>query len=379
MAEMTKGVFPLKGTVQNYAWGGKDFIADLFELDNTENNPMAEYWVGVHPRGMSQVNNRGAWQDLNTLCQLPFLLKILDVEDMLSIQSHPNKKQAEIGFANEERAQIPLTAKHRVFKDDNHKPELMVALSDFWLLHGFKSKDEIQSTFRSVPELKSLEKELNNGIESLYTSLVKLDEEQLRNVLDPLKVRLNTEKSIDKDHPDYWARLAFDKYGYDRGIFSIYLFNLVHLKKGEAIYQEAGVPHAYLEGKNIEIMANSDNVFRAGLTPKHIDVDLLLSHLDFSPIIPKVIQANHLNNQERVYKSPAKEFEIRVLKLSEDDHHIETRYNECFIVLNGHVTVVSSRKIQDFEKGDCFFISAEEEVFFKPQTETQLVRATLPH
>lgn len=379
MAEALKGVFPLQGAVQNYAWGGKDFIAELFGIDQTDQKPIAEYWVGVHSRGMAKIYYKGSWQELQYVSKLPYLLKILDVNEMLSIQSHPNKQQAEIGFANEERKKIPLNAKHRVFKDDNHKPELMVALSDFWLLHGFKSEEDIQQTISSVPEFKSLEVELQNGIESLYTFLMKLGEVQLEEMLTPLKVRLSKENPSSKDQPDYWANLAFDKYGFDRGIFSIYLFNLVQLKEGEAIYQEAGIPHAYLEGKNIEIMANSDNVFRAGLTPKHIDVDLLLAHLDFAPVVPQLIQSTLVNAIEKVYKSPAKEFELRVINLSIQDYRLNTKFDECYIVLKGGLTVVSDDRIHNFRRGDCFFVKALEDIIMKPQPDTKLVRATLPH
>lgn len=378
MASKVEGVFPLKGVVQYYAWGGKTYLSELFGIDNPDQSPMAEYWVGVHPRGISQIEDQGEWKNLSSISQVPFLLKILDVNQMLSIQSHPNKKQAEIGFAKEEAEGIPRDAKHRIFKDDNHKPELMVALNDFWLLHGFKSIEKIKETFSENPEFKVFEGKVGEGIEPLYTYLMNLDEDQIVETLSPLKERLNKEQPSDKDHPDYWANLAFDDYGFDRGIFSIYLYNLVHLKFGEAIYQEAGVPHAYLEGRNIEIMANSDNVFRAGLTPKHMDVEVLLAHLDFDPVTPLVIHSSELNTNEKVYKSPAKEFEIKLISVSGEDYGFTTPFDECFIVLSGNITVVSARRIQSFGQGDCFFCSAEQEIIMKSEASAEIVRATLP-
>jgi len=379
MGKSAKGVFPLQGTVQNYAWGGADFISELFQIDNAEQKPMAEYWVGVHPRGMSQIYDQGTWRELNSIAQLPFLLKILDVNQMLSIQSHPNKDQAIIGYQKEEAQGISKDAKHRIFKDDNHKPELMVALSDFWLLHGFKSEGAIKSTFVAIPEFKSFESKLDKGIESLYTHLMQLEADQVKDLLTPLHDRLSSQHITDRDHPDYWAQLAFNDYGFDRGIFSIYLFNLVRLQSGEAIYQEAGIPHAYLEGKNIEIMANSDNVFRAGLTPKHIDVDVLLTHLDFSPVTPQVIKARSVNPNEKVYKSPASEFELRIIDLPEGDYHFQSKYDECFIVLSGQTIVVSDQSVQHYDAGQCFFVASAQDLIFKADTRTEIVRATLPH
>jgi len=378
MDENIRGVFPLKGVIQDYAWGGKTFLSQLFNVENKEGKPFAEYWVGVHPRGIAKIKYDNQWKNLDGFCKLPFLLKILDVNQMLSIQSHPNKKQAEIGYAKEEKEGIPKDAKHRIFKDDNHKPELMVALGDFWLLHGFKQEDDLRETIVSVPEFSSLLPVFDHGIKDFYTYLLQMEKDQLEKMLTPLKARLSIENSADKNSPDYWANCAFEDYGFDKGIFSIYFYNLVYLKEGEAIYQEAGIPHAYLEGKNIEIMANSDIVFRAGLTPKHVDVDVLLAHLDFRAVTPQVIEADMLNANEKVYKSPAKEFEVRVLSIEDEDYAITTTANECFIVLSGETTVVSDDRIEEFVQGECIYSTKGEDIVFKSAKESTIVRATLP-
>ena len=378
MKSKLDGVFPLRGVIQDYAWGGKTFISELFNIENKEQKPFAEYWVGVHPRGVAQIKYEGKWQDLDCFCKLPFLLKILDVDQMLSIQSHPNKKQAEIGYAREEKEGIPITAKHRIFKDDNHKPELMVALGDFWLLHGFKHQEDIKKTIASIPEFAGLEIELDRGVKEFFTFLLQLSDDQLGELLRPLKERLATEQPTDKNTPDYWAAHAFNDYGFDKGIFSIYFFNLVYLKEGEAIYQEAGIPHAYLEGKNIEIMANSDNVFRAGLTPKHVDAQVLLAHLDFSAVVPQIILATELSSNEKVYKSPAKEFEVRILNLKSEDHAIKSTADECFIVLSGETNLVTDSSIDSYRQGDCIFSSEGQQMIFKPDSDCTIVRATLP-
>lgn len=378
MDSLIKGVFPLKGVIQDYAWGGYTYLSELFGIDNTEKNPFAEYWVGVHPRGVARINQGEEWSRLDNYCKLPFLLKILDVNQMLSIQSHPNKTQAEIGFHKENSEGIALDAKHRIFKDDNHKPELMVAMGKFWLLHGFKSEDDIRSTIAKVPEFSGLIDKLSDGVKEFYTYLLQLTDFELVEILSPLKKRLSESAPKDKNSPNYWANLAFEDYGFDKGVFSIYFFNLVHLNDGEAIYQEAGIPHAYLEGKNIEIMANSDNVFRAGLTPKHVDAEVLLAHLDFSPVTPKIITSTAVNQYEKVFRSPAEEFEVSILDIDKEDYSITTHAEECFIVLDGDIQLTSNNKNQKFAKGDCFFSTKDEELKFNSSNVSTIVRASLP-
>ena len=378
MDKNIKGVFPLKGVIQDYAWGGKTFLSELFNIENKEQKPFAEYWVGVHPRGVAKILVDDQWVPLDKYRKLPFLLKILDVNQMLSIQSHPNKKQAEIGFIKEEKEGILIDAKHRIFKDDNHKPELMVAMGDFWLLHGFKSVEDIKSTIVSVPEFRDLEVQLDKGMKEFYTYLLQLDPEELSQILTPLKDRLTIEPPTDKNIPDYWAHQAFSDYGFDKGIFSIYFFNLVYLQEGAAIYQEAGIPHAYLEGRNIEIMANSDNVFRAGLTPKHVDAEVLLAHLDFSAVTPQIIKPSDLNENEQVYISPAQEFEVRLINAKSTDYHLTTSSDECFIILDGRATIVTNQSIKEYSQGECLFSTIGEEIIIKTASRCTLVRATLP-
>ena len=372
------GIFPLKGSVQNYAWGGTKFIPELLGISNEDQEPFAEYWIGVHHRGPAEIQvNHNAWKLLEQYTKLPYLLKILDVEKMLSIQSHPNKAQAEIGFAKENEAEVPLDAKHRVFKDDNHKPELMLALTDFWLLHGFKSLEDIRHILVATTEFTELVDRLTD-VESFYTFLMNLNVEEKESLLRPLHLRLQKNETTDKDHPDYWAKIAFEDYGMDIGIFSIYLYNLVHLKPGEGIYQEAGIPHAYLRGKNVEIMANSDNVFRAGLTPKHMDIPLLLAHLNFSPIVPKIISALEMDG-ELIYKSPATEFELSEISLPARGHLEMINQGEaCCIILEGAVEISDGNKQYRFKKGDCFYITSGVMVTVRNEAKTRIVKAICP-
>jgi mannose-6-phosphate isomerase len=253
---------------------------------------------------------------------LPYLFKVLDVKDMLSIQVHPSKAKAEEDFVQENKAGVPLDSPKRNYKDDNHKPELMVAMGEFWLLHGFKPEKELKKTLKAVPELQFLLPVFeNSGYKELYTTVMEMPQEEVNTRLQPLLDRiipLYEKNKLDKSTADYWAAkgtLTFSQPGkQDRGIFSVYLFNLVHLKKGEAIFQDAGVPHAYLEGRNVEIMASSDNVLRGGLTTKHIDVKELLKHVKCEATHPDVLKGEK-HGSETVYKTPAPDFELSSFEL----------------------------------------------------------------
>lgn len=374
----TTEVYPLKGAVQHYAWGGKDFIPKLLQIDNHNQSPYAEYWIGTHHRGPAQLKINDDWKDIRDISQLPFLLKILDVDDMLSIQSHPNKQQAEIGFAQENDLNIPLDAKHRVFKDDNHKPELMVALSDFWLLHGFKTIEAIQTIIDTIPPFQDFKNELTD-LKQSYSYIMNMPSTQSDAILQSLQTYLETVDCTNKDTAHYWALKALSKYGLDKGIFSIYFFNLVKLAPDEAIYQEAGVPHAYLEGQNVEIMANSDNVFRAGLTPKHIDIDLLIDHLNFDPIVPSIIEAKAKTAHEVVYKSPATEFEVRLISLSSQENTSCTTLSpECYFILDGTVKIDAGGASQVFKKGEAMYVAPHKEFVISGIQESRVIRALTP-
>jgi mannose-6-phosphate isomerase len=334
------GVARLNGTVKHYDWGGTTFIPSLLNVPNKEQQPFAEYWMGVHPQAGCTVevgkdknvllpaligeDKKAALGDfvLNRFGNLPYLLKTLDVKNMLSIQVHPSKAEAEKDFENENKAGIPLDSPKRNYKDNNHKPELLVALGEFWLLHGFKSEDLLRKTLSEVPELKPLISVFDkSGYGGLYKHVMEMPQEEVNKQLQPLLDRiipLYKKNELDKSSADYWAArgaLTFSQPGKtDRGIFSVYFFNLVRLKKGQAVFQDAGVPHAYLEGQNVEIMSSSDNVLRGGLTTKHIDVKELLKHTKTEVTIPKILDGD-MKGDERIYKTSAPDFELSSFEL----------------------------------------------------------------
>lgn len=333
------GVYKLKGIVQHYTWGGSDFIPELLGLKNTDNLPFAEYWLGAHPSSPSMLSNGGE-QSLYTIIEqegaavlgervknkfnsLPYLFKILDVRQMLSIQVHPSKQAAEEEYKRENEQGVALTASNRNYKDENHKPEMMAALSDFWLLHGFKREEELHTILTTVPALQFLEPVFaEGGYKGLYKAVMTMPQQRVNEALAPLMREIIPQYeagSLQKSSEHFWAAraaLTFCKNGeYDRGIFSVYLFNLLHLKEGEAIYQPAGLPHAYLEGQNVEVMANSDNVLRAGLTEKHVDVPELMKHVRFEPTAPVIIGAS--KKAEQSFDAPVDEFLLKRHEIKE--------------------------------------------------------------
>lgn len=312
-------MYKLHGTTQNYAWGGKEFLYKLLNIKG-DNKPLAEYWMGAHISSPSQVvlpnGNHISLIDYldKDNKKLPYLLKVLDVKDMLSIQVHPTIEQAIQGYDKEDSKGIALNDKQRNYKDKNHKPEVGIALSDFYLLHGFKAIKDIKTTIEQNKYLKPLEA-YTDSIQELYAYVMKLTQEDINMLLEPLKKHLETQNIADKLSPDFWAKKAFQTYTdyCDRGIISIYIMNIVKLNPMEGIFQDAGILHAYLEGQCVELMANSDNVLRGGLTPKHIDVSELLKIVKYTETIPNILQSENSDNM-LTYKTPAKDFEISVFK-----------------------------------------------------------------
>jgi mannose-6-phosphate isomerase len=319
--------------------------------------------------------------------KLPYLLKVLDVKQMLSIQVHPNKKSAVAEFARENKTGISMQAPERNYKDDNHKPELGMALGEFWLLHGFMNPVKLKSVVAAVPEfafmLPIFEKE---GYRGLYAFLMKMEQSRVNEILQPLIDRITAAYKaggLTKSNPDFWAARAASTYNrpgfIDRGIFSIYLFNIVHLKKGEAVFQDAGILHAYLEGQNIEIMANSDNVLRGGLTPKHIDVGELMKHVIFEPVDPQIIKGESINEVEKIYATPAPDFELSCLLINAATTY-QTRLHatDIFLVLNGKLRVRSGETSLECSRGEAFVGFSGSEIILEALENAEIYRASLP-
>ncbi|HEV3415099.1 MAG TPA: mannose-6-phosphate isomerase, class I [Puia sp.] len=399
-------VFKLRGKVQHYAWGGSDFIPRLLSIDNPDRKPFAEYWMGAHENASAVLDGaageaislrdylRGSPAErlggytAERFGRLPYLLKILDVKDMLSIQVHPCKGAAEEEFAAENQRGIPLNAPDRNYKDDNHKPELMAALSDFWLLHGFKPEQDLIRILADTPELNFLMPVFSvGGYQQLYKTVMEMPQSGVDEVLEPLLDRilpLYHDGGLVRGEEHFWAARAALTYNeggrIDRGIFSIYFFNLLNLRPGEAIFQDAGVPHAYLEGQNVEIMANSDNVLRGGLTPKHVDVPELMKHVRFEATQPRIIVGDRDAGHITVYTTTAPDFELSRISLSAGEAVTAKAHStEVYIVMEGRVGVIEEGGAPFSRgRGECFAVIYKGRFELKATADAVLYRAAVP-
>ncbi|PMC56671.1 mannose-6-phosphate isomerase, class I [Haemophilus parainfluenzae] len=382
-------IYRLTGQVQHYAWGGKDYIASLIGLNSAKDQPCAEWWLGAHPSAPSEIENVTGKQSLIEFLsqnptalgqasrqqfgdELSYLLKILDVEKPLSIQLHPTKTQAEKGFEAENAKGVALTDGTRTYKDRNHKPEMMIALSDFWLLHGFKTKSQILATLNSRPSLQPLAEKLGKkSLAEFYADVMLADQSTLANWLLPIieaNQQLYKNGELTLDTPDYWVlytmeTMAIPPERLDAGLVCFYLFNIVHLKEGEGIFQDAGIPHAYLRGQNVELMACSDNVIRGGLTPKYVDIVELLKIVDCREVTPKIISAAPQNQSEFTYKTPVNDFALAQIRVEPQQHtKVNLQSAGILLVMQGELKIQEKLTALILKQGESAFITADSNV-----------------
>ncbi len=316
-------IYLLENTIQKYDWGSTDAIASFLGRQNPEGEPWAELWMGAHPKAPSVAIDpaTGARANLDELIasdparilggktdglfnhKLPFLLKLLSAAKPLSIQAHPNKLKAEHGFDKEDRAGIPLDAAERNYRDRNHKPETVVAMTPFEGMCGFRPIPEIIDDIRLlsprdwkryVGRLAAEPGKLEMSV--FFYTIVSMGGERKASTLAFSKAkceRIVEDPGIgtQRKKPFAWVLKLMDAYPGDIGALAPLVLNLFHLETGQGLNLMAGVPHAYLSGTAIELMANSDNVLRGGLTSKHIDIPELISVLGFQDEAFKSIEA----------------------------------------------------------------------------------------
>lgn len=366
--------------VQNYAWGSKDALTKLYGIKDAEGRPMAELWMGAHPKCSSQIeNSRGENLSLRDQIsaglsaqlgekvakrfgELPFLFKVLCADQPLSIQVHPSKSAAEIGYAKENAAGIPLDAAERNYKDPNHKPELVYALTPFQAMNGFRELREIVSLLQPVagahPLIASfLTSPDVDHLRTLFAGLLSLEGEDKSRALDVLK------SVLDEQQGEPWdtIRSISEFYPDDSGLFSPLLLNVITLQPGEGMFLYAETPHAYLKGVSLEVMANSDNVLRAGLTPKYIDIPELLANLKFNArpaselLTTPVVKGAELN-----FPIPVEDFAFSIHSLSAEPQTLEQDSAAIVFCIEGQSVLVKNNQTLVLNPGESCFLSATE-------------------
>jgi mannose-6-phosphate isomerase len=298
---------PLATYIQPYAWGSPTLLPEILGVTAT-GGPMAELWVGAHPSLPSRMRAADASGDdmvgLDTVIaadphrwlgsavvarfgpRLPFLLKVLAVDAPLSLQAHPNRAQARAGFLRERT--LKLSSAESSYTDDNHKPELIVALTPMEALYGFRPIADLQA-LRTTLGSARFDRVLGDvasaeDLRAAVGGLLRLSAADARELVDELRERAH--RLQDQPRLSHWLTELAARYPHDPGVAVSLLLNHVHLEPGEALFVPAGVLHAYLTGVGVEVLAASDNVMRGGLTPKRVDVDGLLDIIDTTPALP---------------------------------------------------------------------------------------------
>jgi len=326
--------YTLYNRIQNYDWGTKNesaFIPHLIGAEIEPDKPYAELWIGAHPKAPSEIEISGERIPLNKVIEeypmeclgeyvhrkfsgtFPFLLKVLSIAQVLSIQAHPNKLQARLLHAKDPNN----------YPDDNHKPEIAIALDSLDALVGFKPLHSIKANLDALPELNEfvgqgmIHEIMNSEDQSTTEHLIKQlygniwqrsgEKERLAACLSNIQKRLSIK--IIRSPEEELFLLQHKLYGTDVGLLSFFFFNLVHLQHEEAIFLDAGVPHSYIKGTIIECMANSDNVVRAGLTKKFTDIDTLLNIIRYDFAEYPILQTGK-GADEGTYRTAAEEYEV---------------------------------------------------------------------
>ena len=356
----------LKNQIQEYSWGSRTALAALMGNPEPASNPQAELWMGAHPKAPSKVHCNNQWVSLLELIEkfpdkilgrhvasrfnnrLPFLFKILAADQPLSIQAHPDLSQAQEGFTRENGKGIPLNAFQRNYKDNNHKPEIICPLTPFWALNGFRPIRAILKTLDRVDssDLQQIREHLRSqpnskGLKTCFKALFNIPNVRLQHVVFEIVTFAHSHE--DEDPLFRWLVRLNELYPGDIGVLCAMLLNLVCLRPGEAMFLPARQLHAYLDGVGIELMANSDNVLRGGLTCKHVDIPELLRVLSFTETKIKKIRPTKAAPAERIYRSKTDEFTLSKIAVNKKTPYVSARSRsvEILVCIKGTADIVN--------------------------------------
>lgn len=381
-------ILKLRNEVLPYAWGSKTALAERLGIANPSGAPQAELWMGAHPKAPSRALIDGAWVPLDRLiaerpreilgsaagrfdARLPFLFKVLAAAKPLSIQAHPDRDRAQEGFQREERLGIPRAADARNYRDPHPKPECLLALEPFDGLCGFRDPGRIAELFTALapvglrPAIAALEgRPPEQGLAEMLRVLLTLAPEACRRVLAEARGRL---ERVEEDVAR-WIERLYSTFHEDRppgrrpdiGILAPAWLNLFRLEPGEALFLRPGVLHAYLHGTAIEIMGNSDNVVRGGLTDKHIDVPELLRILAFAPGPVERVAPRPVSATETLYRVPVAEFTLAAIRLRRGVEHLSAtaRSVEILLCTEGSARLVSGNESGEIRRGESLLVPA---------------------
>lgn len=366
-------MYRLRNGVQNYSWGSPDAIP-RFLGERSDGTPVAEVWIGTHPlQPSTAVSTSGEVKALADLTgDLPFMLKVLAADQPLSLQVHPSKSQAEDGYAEEERAGVPLDAPHRVYKDDNHKPEMVYALTTFDSLIGFRPTVEILRVLAPLetPLTKRIADDLR--ADPGFAGIVRRVEWLLSSEVSAAEVgevvgacRALGRMGMDIKRAYSTAVEIAEYYPGDVGVVLSLMLNRMTLQPGEAAYLGAGIIHAHLKGLCLEVMASSDNVLRAGLTTKHVDPHGLVTCLGTTGMarIARVNPEFALADTE-VFSPADVEFALAVTQVSHADPDgvpLVATKRSIVICTGGEVEVrTAAGESMHLQRGESVYLSPED-------------------
>ena len=391
----------LRGRARPYEWGSTSAIPGLLGKPPAE-GPVAEVWLGAHPDGPASVGVGTSIVDDSQLypsrvppgppsqtlaewiaqdpqaalgesvverhgTSRPYLLKVIAPAEPLSLQVHPSIERAEEGFAAEEAAGVPRSAPNRNYKDRNHKPELAYALTTFEALAGFRARRRIGEVLKGLdaPLAQRLRAVLGMGgvrgaFEYLLREQTRPSPEEVADVAEACAARPAADSPSAR--ADRVAAMLSERYPGDPGVVASLLMNPVTLNPGEALFLSAGTVHAYLNGVAVEIMAASDNVLRAGLTHKHVDVPELLAVLNSSASPPTRIAPERVNAAVSTFYAPVDDFELSEIRLRDANTRVRVRGigPRTVLCLQGAAQLEAGGRVRSVIAGQAVFVPASD-------------------
>ncbi|MGA8330096.1 MAG: mannose-6-phosphate isomerase, class I [Mycobacterium sp.] len=403
----------LRGAIRTYAWGSRTAIAEFTGRPVPAAHPEAELWLGANPGDPAYLERPDGEVSLlqavvadpegqlgPAACArfgdaLPFLVKVLAADEPLSLQAHPSAEQAAEGYLREERKGIPVSSPVRNYRDSSHKPELLVALHQFEALAGFRPVAKTIELLRAlaVADLDPYIDLLNDqsdadGLRALFTTWITAPQPDIDVLVSA--VLDGAIQCVSSGAKEFAAEAKTvlelgERYPGDAGVLAALLLNRITLGPGEGIFLAAGNLHAYLRGVALEVMANSDNVLRGGLTSKHVDVPELLRVLNFTPTTDSHLRApTHPDGLALVYDTPTEEFAASVLTLGGDHvgHEVDapSRHDgpQILLCIEGSTAVCGKSEKLTLTRGAAAWVAADDgPIRLIAHEPTKIFRATV--